>query len=142
MRKGKDSATLTDAISQAQEELDTLSDEMREAFDATPEHFKDSHKSREDAADYLRVAHDILLNYNDVSKAFRDEEVEWRIMCAGKNGKLYRPARRDNIVRCLEACVVRPGSLPQDGDIAKLKREWERAINVLRGVHFPGMNAG
>lgn len=140
MRKDKDRATLTDAISEARE-LDALSDEMQEAFDGTPEHFKDSHKSREDAANYLRVAYDIWSNSNDLPKAIRDEEVEWRIMRAGKDGKLFRPARCKNVVRCLQACVVRLGTLPPDGDIGKLKREWERAIDVLRGVHFPGMNA-
>ncbi len=139
MRKGRERATLSDAISEAKDQLYTLSDEMRDMFERTPPHFQDSNKVREEAADDLQIAHDLLGRF-DVPKKYCDEEIGWRVMRAGTDGKFNRSAQRNNVVRCLQACAVRLGTLPQDDDdIPKFKAECERAIGLLRGIRFLGM---
>jgi hypothetical protein len=137
MRKGWNKTTLSGAIADCHDEIYELSESMREAFEGTPEVFKET-KSREIAADKLEAAHN-LLHRHDIPKGLHDEEVEWMEMSKGSASKLLRPTRRDNVVRCLQACVRRPTTVPQDDDVAKLKNKWQRAIDILRGVHFPGM---
>lgn len=79
----------------------------------------------------------------DVPGKLRDEEHQVaRIeMVRGKDGKLYRPARRDNVVRCLQSCFAYLSTLPDaDDDMSKLKGELQNALEILKRVDFPGMS--
>jgi hypothetical protein len=136
MRKTWSTDTLAHAISEAFSEIFSLSEEMREAFDGTPESLKQSRLGRRREA-----AADLLEQYEpDVPKEFREMQVTWMEMCQGKDGKLFRPARRDSVVRCLMACVVRLSTQPDNYDANKLKKELQKVINILDSVDFPGMS--
>ena len=141
MIKRRCKAILSNAIEECDQEINELSEEMRGAFEGTPEVFQDTAgRPREEAADRLEVAHDFLSG-SDIPRSLRDEQVEWHEMRAGRNGKIFRPARRDNVVRCLEACVRLLTMRPETEEITKLKTNWQYAIDVLRAVYFPGMTA-
>ena len=124
------------AISEAFGEVQALSDEMQEAFDGTPEPFRESSgASREAAASALAAA----CSYPFVPKMVGDIQVSWIEMHKGKDGKLFRSARRDNIVRCLRSCLAKLPVHP-DEDTSQLKQELQTAITILGNVYFPGMS--
>jgi hypothetical protein len=132
-------STLKYAIEEGGYQLSELSDEMREAFEGTPEVFQGTTgRPREVAADNLEVAYDLLLGCN-VPEELRDEDVEWIELRAGKNRRLYRPARRDNVVSCLRACIAQLATVSQDDEISKLKNELQTVVDILDAVFFPGM---
>lgn len=136
MRKTWSTDTLAHAISEAFSEIFSLSEEMREAFDGTPESLKQSRLGRRREA-----AADLLEQYEpDVPAPLREHQVAWIEMRRGKDGKLFRPARRDNAVRCLLACVAYLLTMPDNGDTSKLKSELQNAVDVLDTVDFPGMS--
>jgi hypothetical protein len=142
MTKRKNRVMLSSAIDECQQEVHELSEEMREAFEGTPEVFQDTAgRPREEAADRLEVAYDFLRSCDGIPEALRNEEVEWIEMRAGTNGKIFRPARRDNVVRCLQSCVWLLSAAWQNDETTKLKTDWQHAIDILRTVYFPGMTA-
>ena len=142
MIKGRRKVTLSSAIDECEQEVYQLSEEMHEAFEGTPEVFQDTAgRPREEAADRLQVAYDFLLGSGDLPKGLRNEEVQWTEMLAGTDGKIFRPARRDNVVRCLQACVSLLATVPETDETTKLKTNWQHAIDILRTVYFPGMTA-
>lgn len=139
MKKVWCETNLSDAIGECQREISELADDMRNAFECTPEVFKDTTGlPREEAADDLEIASDMLSEY-DIPTALKNEEVYWWEMRAGRDGRLFRPARRDNVVRCLQACVSRLLKEPQEAEIVDVISKWRAAINWLEAVYFPGM---
>jgi len=126
-------ATLANAISEAYKEVYALSDEMQDASDNMPAQLG----QRQGHAAVLLERVYGRLDDNDVPGELRDEKVTWMEWRKGKDGKLFRPARRDNVVKCLQSCVASLETLPDD-EISEPKREWQWAIKVLREVHFPG----
>ena len=137
MRKTRTGNTIADAIDEALFEVSALADEME--VDGTPESLKNSTtgQSREAAAFALKVSKSGLFF---VPESLRKNWVEWTEMVPGKDGKLFRPARRDNIVRCLQACTTSLSSVPTNDDTTKLNSELNNSVAKLRGVHFPGMS--
>ena len=138
MRKTWSRDTFAHAISEAFSEVLLLSEEMREAFDGTPESLKRSRlgQRRETAAKLLEQYEP------DMPKPLRDDkhQVLWIEMVRGKDGNLFRPARRDNAVRRLLTCVAYLSTLPGRDDTDKLKTELQHSINILDAVDFPGMS--
>jgi len=138
MRKIWSRDTLAHAISETFSEVLLLSEEMREAFDGTPESLKQSRLGRR-----RQAAANLLEQYEpEMPIPLRDDkhQVVWIEMVRGKDGNLFRPARRDNAVRCLLTCVAYLSSLPDRDDTDKLKFQLQNAINILDSVDFPGMS--
>ncbi len=130
---------MASAISEVGYQVYELAEEMREAFEDTPEVFQSTTgKPREEAADDLERANDILMGF-DLPEHLRDEEIVWMEMRAGKTRRLFRRVRRDNVVRCLRACVARLSAVSQDDDITERRKELQRVIDLLDAVFFPGM---
>jgi len=89
------------------------------------------------------AAANLLEQYEpDMPEPLRDDkhQVVWIEMVRGKDGNLFRPARRDNAVRCLLTCVAYLSTLPDHDDTDKLKCELQHAINILDAVDLPGMS--
>jgi hypothetical protein len=137
--------TLENAVSEAFSELQSLAEEMREAFDNTPESLQRSGvgEAREAAADALEQIEKI-----EVPKPLKEIEIELLDLHqgGGKRG-LSRPKRRDNAVNIIENVI----SLLDDihGDEKKsedirdaaneLRDSLENAKDSAEGVEFPGM---
>ena|SRR5258707_176474 len=134
MRKTWSEDTLAHAIDEAFQEVFTLAQEMEEAFDGTPESLKQSSmgQSREAAATELETAWDTP----SVPDALRENRIMWMEM----SGKLFRPARRNNVVSCLQSCIAHLSSLVDDYDVKKLKESLQNSVDILSKVHFPGMS--
>jgi len=107
MRKSWEESTITDVIEEAYPEIDDLHDQMRDAYDALPEGVQYCHHRRGDAAKWLEVASDTLCGLAPRNMYDRKHQVQFMVMRPGKDGRFFRPARRDNVVRGLEACVYR-----------------------------------
>jgi hypothetical protein len=58
MRKSTNENKLSDAIAEAYFEISALAEEMQEAFDSTPEQFKENSGRREEAAHWLEAVLD------------------------------------------------------------------------------------
>jgi hypothetical protein len=125
-------------IEEAYSVVDTLADEMREAFDALPEQLKDYHKRREETGYLLQVATDRLCGL--VPTAICGATVYWLEERAGSEGKLYRPARRNNVVRSLQACIFRLSELRNEEGSLELIRELKAIRDILKSLEFPGMS--
>lgn len=137
MRKSKNGNQLSDAISDAYSEISNLAEEMREAFDNTPEQFKDnSGRSREEAADWLEVVLEPTLPRELIRG---DHWIEWPEMVRGKDGRLFRPARRNNAVNCLSACLAYISRFPETDELKAAKQNLEITIHNLKSITFPGM---
>jgi hypothetical protein len=91
MKKEWQEGSIAEAIDEAYRIISELADEMREAFDALPEHFQDYHVRRRDAADWLEVASDSLCGLAPTSMSSQKHQARWLEMQAGKDGKLNRP---------------------------------------------------
>ena len=137
MRKSRNEKQLSDAISDAYLEISNLAEEMREAFDNTPEQFKDnSGRSREEAADWLEAVLEPRLP-QELNRG--DHWIEWPEMARGKDGRLFRPARRDNVVNCLNACLAYISRFPETDELKMAKHHLETTIHNLKSITFPGM---
>lgn len=140
MRKAWTSNSIEGALDEAYQSASELCEEMRDAFDNTPEQFKsNSGRFREIAADDL----DSLLHPSIPPGIAGDaHHVTWLEMLKGKDGKLFRPARRDNVVRCLEACLYYASTESDDSDaMQKFRTDLKIDISILRSIRFPGMSA-
>lgn len=133
-------SSIANAIEEAYESVFDLAGEMREAFDALPEHLKDSHKRREEAADWLEVAADRLCGL--VPNQMNQERhcVRWLEARRGNGGKIFRPARRDNVVRSLQACIFRLSELRDEDGVLDIIRELKLIRDNLKSIEFPGMS--
>jgi hypothetical protein len=127
------------ALDQAYQEISELGDEMREAFEATPEQFKNSiGVARENAADILEAVQRPPI---PVSIDGDQHEISWLEMRRGKDGKLTRSARRDNVVRCLKAVLVYASQMSDESrEMVTFLKDLEVDIHNLETIDFPGMS--
>ena len=134
-------ATIADAIAEAYDVIYQLAEQMREAYEALPEGLKDYHTRRREAAECLEIASDTLCGLAPDKMRGRQHSVRWIAMRPGKDGKLHRPARRDNVVKSLQACIFRLAELRDEEDGAlELIGELKRIRDILKSVEFPGMS--
>lgn len=149
---------LIDAVSEAHSELAQLGEEMREAFDNTPEGLQGSDvgQAREAAADELEN-----LDEPDVPKSAAELEVWWkkpeRTMSQQK--RMTRAQRRDDALQILaevmsaldtrieeielaQAAIIKEGGEPNLDELDALKNFREEIENLhdnADNVYFPGM---
>jgi hypothetical protein len=138
MKKSWTENTVSEGLVEAYFEISQLGDEMREAFDNTPEQFKsNSGRDREIAADILEaVSHPGV----PTSIAGKQHWIGWLQMHAGKDGKLFRPARRDNALNCLRAALAYASKVSDDtSDMVRFIEDTKIDIHNLETIHFPGM---
>jgi hypothetical protein len=139
VRKSWTENTVSEALFDAYFEISQLADEMREAFENTPEQFKEnSGREREVAADWLEA-----VSQPDVPPRIAGKEhwIKWLEMRPGKDGRLFRPARRDNAVRCLAAALSYAVNVNDDSpDIVKFIQGIKTDIHNLETILFPGMS--
>lgn len=134
-------ATITDAIEEAYEVIFELAEQMREAYEALPEGLKDYHVRRREAAELLEIASDTLSGLAPDNIKEPKHRVRWIAMRPGKDGKIHRPARRDNVVKSLQACIFRLAELQHEEDDAlRLIGELKRIRDILKSAEFPGMS--
>lgn len=139
VKKSLSGNSLSKAFDDAYFEISILAEEMREAFDNTPDQFKEnSGNERGITADYLEA----MLQPSVPARVAGDEHhIEWLEMIKGKDGRLFRPARRDNVVRCLEAGILYASKISDgDPDIARFVEGTKIDIHNLKSLHFPGMS--
>jgi hypothetical protein len=131
--------TVSEGVFDAYFELSQLADEMREAFDSTPEQFQsNSGKDRGIAADILEA---IMSPCVPASIAGKEHWIGWIEKRAGRKGKLFRPARRDNAVSCLKAALAYASGISDDTmDMKQFRQDLEIDIHNLELIHFPGMS--
>jgi hypothetical protein len=124
------------AIEEAYFEIAGLGDDMRDVFDRTPEQFKDNiGRSRELAADLLEA-----VSPPSVPKSVENEQITWLEKLPSKNGRLFRPARRDNATSALKACIGNLSRLATaDQEVIKLREHLLRDVELVDSVFFPGM---
>ena len=124
--------SLADAISTAYNQIGELGFEMEEQYDNAPEFAKDTY-----ANECRRIAAFILGGLDEplVPPSLRGAGhlVWWQ----EKRGNT-RPIRRDNIVRCLRACIRHLSDVSSDESVA-LKEALQKAIDELKEVKFPSM---
>ncbi|MGJ5206131.1 hypothetical protein [Bradyrhizobium sp. HKCCYLR20261] len=143
MRKVCEEGSVGDAVDQAQQIIFELAEEMREAFEALPDQLKEYHVRRRDAAEWLEVASDSLIGLSTYHMRSEEYQIRWVEMRPGKDGKLNRPARRDNVVGSLHASIFRLAELNSklgDKKVLKLIGELKRIRDTLKSIEFPGMS--
>jgi phosphopantothenate synthetase len=134
--------TIADAVSEAFGDLSMLGDEMREAFDNTPENLQGSAvgQAREEAADNLEQ-----LSEPSVPDSLAAIEVEiprWE-----RKRSPSRPVRRDDIVAILDAVIQALDEIVDDeeksqelkDDAETLRDEIDNEKSMAEDVQFPGM---
>jgi len=137
-------ASLTDVLSEAFEELAELGNEMREAFDATPESLQQSGvgQAREAAADALEC-----IEAPDVPAELAGVQVTWSDVRRPRSRYVSRAMRRDDATAILTACVSALSEIadnesnPQDlrDEASNLCAEIEGARDEADYVDFPSM---
>ena len=146
--------TIGDAASSAFSMIEELAEEMREAFDNTPESLQSSAvgEARGEAADTLEGISEV-----DVPEFLADIAVVYSTPKYGKRGPSRRQ-RRDEAVTMLDACTsVLEQEIPEaklleiiqehkDQSLASLREAIEELASELTnakdeadGVEFPGM---
>lgn len=125
--------TIADAVSSAFSDLQELGEEMREAFDNTPESLQqgDVGQRREAAADALESISEV-----DVPEKFADVEIEVSLI---SDRKMSRPKRRDNAVAMLQAVTGYLEGLDEDDEADSFCSDLDNAIAEADDVDFPGM---
>ncbi len=58
-------------------------------------------------------------------------------MVAGKDGRIFRPARRNNIVNSLKACLAYISKYPEAKRLKSAKQTLEITIHNLESIFFP-----
>ncbi len=140
--------TIEDAVSEACGEIASLAEEMREAYDNTPESLQQSPvgEARGEAADALENISEL-----DVPEELQGDEfkVRWRVhlLTPKQQMKQSRSARCAEAVTTLEQVVERLSLLQDDLAYTWAVREAATAfiddvqgvIDDAEGVEFPGM---
>lgn len=140
--------TIVDAISEACGEITSLAEEMRDAFDNTPESLQSSGagEARGEAADALEN-----ISEPDVPEELQGDKfkIKWhvRALPAKQQAKLSRAARRDEAVQTLTAVVERLNAITDDAEFTEEEREAasgfadevQQIIDEAEAVEFPGM---
>lgn len=142
--------TIEDAVSEAHGELVSLGEEMREAYDNTPESLQESPvgEARGEAADALENISEPEVPTELQGKKFK---VKWtvRALTAKQQARRSRSARRDEAVETLNQVVLRlneiaegsDGTLDQDTKDAasNFEDDVQQIIDEAEAVEFPGM---
>lgn len=138
MRESRTGNSFREAVEDAYSEVADLADSMRAAFEGTPEQFRgNSGRGREVAADILAA---VLQPSVPSELSTKDHHIEWIEKSAGKDGKLSRPAKRDNVVRCLEAALHYVSNADDEKvNFSNFSRDLEIDIHNLKTIDFPGM---
>jgi hypothetical protein len=133
--------TVADAVSEAFGDLEGLAEEMREAFDNTPESLQSSGvgEARGEAADALE-------NLSEPDAPERLGEREFTFSSFPPPKKQSRSSRRDAAVSLLDAAIQFLQSLEwteeqkeQDEEAEQLVTEIESLKDDAEAVEFPGM---
>lgn len=140
-------AKLADMVSEAFGEITALGEEMREAFDNTPESLQQSGvgERRGEAADNLENISEV-----DVPESLGSEEIEYSVpdRTPAQLRKLSRTNRRDDaeallsyVIGHLQEKVVDDDKRTQDlrDEASSLIDDLENAKGELEAVEFPGM---
>jgi hypothetical protein len=128
--------TLEEAVSEAFSELEGLAQEMREAFDNTPESLQNS-----GAGEARGVAADTLeeISEAEVPEELKSLKVSWALF--PKKNK-SRAARRDDAVTILDECIQMLADLEDEAQKEAAEGfvdELENAKDTAESVEFPGM---
>jgi len=138
--------TIADAISEAYGELQSLGEEMREAFDNTPESLQSSGigEARGEAADSLEN-----ISEPDVPEVLQNIMVKWQVrqLTVKQQMKLSRSARRSEAVETLQQVIHCLEDLQDDEKTeAAIKDaatdfidEVMQMADEAEAVEFPGM---
>jgi hypothetical protein len=122
------------AIEEAYYELSVLGEEMREAYEGTPDSLKESAgRSRELAADMLEDA-----TAPFVPKAIENQSITWIELRGSPSRKLFRPARRDNATNALKACLAFLAKLDAPDEYTiRLRDQLNLDVEVFDSVFSP-----
>lgn len=139
----KHESTIGGIVADAMSELECLGEEMREAFDNTPESLQNGGvgEARGQAADDLEG-----LSEPNVPKCLEELKVEWTERKGGKR-RASRASRRDDAVSMLNRAVDRLNEYEADeanseddrSEAEQLRDEIENLISEAENVYFPGM---
>lgn len=143
-KKAPREMSMADAVSEAFGEITSLGEEMREAFDNTPESLQESGvgAARGEAADALESIDELELPdwVGGLPVKFSDVHVG-----GGRRG-LSRNKRRDNAVNILENVMSALEELEEktEGEekkteLSELRDELETRKDEMEAVEFPGM---
>lgn len=129
--------TVADAVSSAFGTIEELANEMREAFDNTPESLQQSGvgEARGEAADALEN-----LSEPDVPESLADLEFEHTTFPI--KGWPSRSKRRDEVTSILHAVIDMLDNIDDDiitTDASSLRDELDNLISEAEEVEFPGM---
>lgn len=134
--------TIADAISEAMGEIQSLAEEMREAYDNTPESLQQSGvgEARGEAADNLEN-----VNEPDVPAEIEKIEVKWSYFPL--KARASRRERRDEAVSTLNVVMEHLDEIINDDkeeqeqrDAAEsLRDDIDNVISEVESVEFPGM---
>lgn len=148
--------SLEDAVSAAFGEITTLGEEMREAYDNTPENLQQAAigEARDQAASDLEniseaEVPDILKDSADAKE--KKFEISWTTskMTAKQQMRQSRSDRRDGAVQILDACIDHLDKIADDESVSEevkeaaseLRDELDNAKSEVEAVDFPGRNA-
>jgi hypothetical protein len=138
--------SMSEAVSEAMSELQTLAEEMREAFDNTPESLQGGGvgEARGEAADNLEN-----LSEPDVPTSLEAIKVAWSVreLSPSKLRKQSRSDRRNDALETLSAVTAKLEEIKDDeasseelaGDAETLRDEIENLMSDAENVEFPGM---
>lgn len=141
--------TIVDAVSEAFGEISSLAEEMREAFDNTPESLQSSGvgEARGEAADNLEN-----ISEPDVPDELQDEKFKVkcpvRVLSPSAMRKRSRSSRRDEATETLHQVIERLGEIADEASIFSSEEreaasgfvdEVQNVIDEAEAVEFPGM---
>lgn len=129
-------STLAEAVEEAWDELQILAEEMREAFDNTPESLQGSGagEKRGEAADALED-----LSEPSVPEALKLVEVTYYVPASVPKRGLSRSARRDHACGVLDRLVEVLNEKEENKEAMELAQELEELKDNAEAVEFPGM---
>ena len=132
-------ATIADAVSEAFGEIQALAEEMREAFDNTPESLQSSvaGEARGEAADNLEQIEEV-----DVPDALKDVQLQWQDAHEAKGRRgLSRSKRRENAISILQSVMslLDENEDSESDENSEFYTALENAIGEMESVEFPGM---
>jgi len=133
--------SMSEAVSEAMSELQTLAEEMREAFDNTPESLQGGGvgEARGEAADNLEN-----LSEPDVPTSLEAIKVAWSVreLSPSKLRKQSRSDRRNDALETAKLEEIKDDEASSEelaGDAETLRDEIENLMSDAENVEFPGM---
>jgi hypothetical protein len=138
---------VADMVSEAIGELTSLAEEMREAYDNTPESLQSSGvgEARGEAADALENVQE-----PDVPESLGTERVKWqeRALTQRQQMRRSRSTRRDDAVQLLQRVVeqmdeaiadTKNMNVDERDEAEQFRDEIQNVIDEAEAVEFPGM---